>query len=172
MARLTLRTAFAGAGAEIRSALDAFRCIVQALRADGRHGALTSAQLFALKRIAEHPHASVNDIAALTFTHQSSVSVVIQRLVRRRLVARVRSRSDRRRRSLALTAAGRRALRNAPVAVQDRLIAALAALPGADQRALARSLATVARSVAPVALPHPPMFFEDGVRHRRRAAAR
>ena len=166
----TARAAGSGNGPEVRAALDALRRIVQALRGDGRRrGGLTGAQLFALQRIAEHPQSSVNDVAALTFTHQSSVSVVIQRLVRRRLVARVVSRDDRRCRCLALTGAGRRVLRRAPIAVPDRLIAALRALPAAERRILARSLDIVARSVAPGVVSHPPMFFEDGVRQRRRA---
>ena len=140
---------------------------MQALRAadrDGKHRAgLSSAQLFALEQIAKHPGASINDVAALTFTHQSSVSVVIQRLVAQRFVAKVAARDDRRRQHLALTASGRRVLRQAPVAVQERLIAAICALSAADRRALARSLANVAGLVAPKGAPHPPMLFEDGV---------
>ena len=136
------------------AALDAFRRIVQALRAGARDGerraGLSSAQLFALQQIAEHPGASINDVAALTFTHQSSVSVVIQRLVAQRLVAKVAasrrspasaSRADRRRAGACCS--------SAPVAVQERLIAAIAALPAADRRALARSLGAVARRVTP-----------------------
>jgi len=158
--------------ADVRATLDAFRRIVQALRV-GRKGeddaALGSAQLFALQQIAEHSGASVNDVAALTCTHQSSVSVVIQRLVRRQLVAKVASSQDRRRLRLGVTAKGRRLLGRAPVAVQEHLIAAIAALPAADRRALARSLGTVARLVAPAgAAPHPPMFFEDDVSGGRR----
>jgi len=157
---------------DVRVALDAFRHIVQALRA-GRAGegyaGLGSAQLFALQQIAEHPDASINDVAALTCTHQSSVSVVIQRLVRQRLVAKVASSQDRRRLRLGVTAKGRRLLGRAPVAVQEHLIAAIASLPAADRRALARSLGTVARLVAPAgAAPHPPMFFEDDVSGGRR----
>jgi DNA-binding MarR family transcriptional regulator len=153
------------AHADVRVALDAFRHIVQALRV-GRVGedcgGLGSAQLFALQQIAEHPDASINDVAALTCTHQSSVSVVIQRLVRQRLVAKVVSSQDRRRQRLAVTAKGRRLLGRAPVAVQEHLIAAIAALPVTDRRALARSLSAVARLVAPEGVaPHPPMFFED-----------
>ena len=150
---------------DVRVALDAFRHIVQALRVgrageDG--GGLGSAQLFALQQIAEHPDASINDVAALTCTHQGSVSVVIQRLVRQRLVAKVVSSQDRRRQRLAVTAKGRRLLGRAPVAVQEHLIAAIAALPVTDRRALARSLSAVARLVAPEGVaPHPPMFFED-----------
>jgi DNA-binding MarR family transcriptional regulator len=152
----------------VRIALDAFRHIVQALRAGrggGDPGGLGSAQLFALQQIAEHPDASINDVAALTCTHQSSVSVVIQRLVQQRLVAKVVSTQDRRRQRLAVTLKGRRLLGRAPVAVQEHLIAAIAALPAADRRALARSLSAVARLVtSDGATPPPPMFFEDHVR--------
>jgi len=161
---------------DVRVALDAFRRIVQALRvgrAGDRAAGLGSAPLFALQQIAEHPDASVNDVAVLTCTHQSSVSVVIQRLVRQRLVAKVASSQDRRRQQLVVTARGRRLLDRAPVAVQEHLIAAIAALPAADRRALARSLSAVAQLVAPPgAAPHPPMFFEDDIgqeRGRRRS---
>jgi DNA-binding MarR family transcriptional regulator len=160
---------------EVRAALDAVRRIVQALRMAGREGerlaGVSSAQLFALQQIAEHPSVSINDLAALTFTHQSSVSVVIQRLVRQRLVAKVAATDDRRRQRLAVTAKGRRALQRAPAAVQERLIAAISALSAADRRALTRSLGHVARLVLPeTAAAHPPMFFEDRVRKVRRPA--
>lgn len=139
---------------------------MQALRIGAREGeqraGLSSAQLFALQRIAESPRASINELAALTFTHQSSVSAVIQRLVERRLVAKVAAPDDRRRQLLALTAKGRRSLQRAPAAVQQRLIAAVAALPATDRRRLARSLRDVARAIAPGRLaPHPPMLFEE-----------
>jgi len=149
----------------VQQALDAFRRIVQALRAADRAGkrraGLSTAQLFALQQIAAHPGASINDVAALTFTHQSSVSVVTQRLVAKRLVAKVAASHDRRRQRLAPTAAGKRVLQRAPQAVQERLIAAIASLKPADRRALARSLSDVARLVAPQAAPHPPMLFEE-----------
>ena len=168
------------ASVDLRAALDAFRRIVQALRTGGhrrgRRARLSSAQLFALQQIAEHPGASVNHLAALTFTHQSSVSVVIQRLVRRRLVAKITASDDRRRQRLVLTAEGRRVLRRTPIAVQERLIAAIARLPVTDRRALAKSLGAVAESVTPKGgAPHPPMFFEDrlnkGARRTGRAKA-
>ena len=157
---------------EVRVALDALRRIVQALRV-GRGGerspAIGTAQLFALQQIAEHPEASINDVAALTCTHQSSVSVVIQRLVEQGHVVKVASSEDRRRQQLTVTPKGWRVLDRAPVAVQEHLIAAIAALPNADRRAFARSLGSVARLVAPAgAQNRPPMFFEDDVRAKRR----
>src|SRR5205085_10482232 len=104
----------------------------------------------------------VNEVAALTFTHQSSVSVVIQRLLEQKLLAPVPATDDRRRQRLAVTAKGRRELERAPVAAQGHLIAAIAALPYADRRVFARSLTAVARMVAPHRRSsNPPMFFED-----------
>ena len=166
-------TVEAATSSDVRAALDAVRRIVQGLRVAGRDGerraGLSSAQLFALQQIGEHPSASINELAALTFTHQSSVSVVVQRLVRRRLVAKVAAPDDRRRQRLELTARGRVVLERAPAAVQQRLIAAIAGLSPADRRVLSRSLTHVARSVAPKgAEPHPPMFFEDAGRRPKK----
>jgi DNA-binding MarR family transcriptional regulator len=163
--------------ADVRRALDALRRIVQALRGAGREAerdvGLTAAQLFALQRIAERPGCSVNEIAALTFTHQSSVSVVIQRLVDRRLVAKITAPDDRRRQQLQLTANGRRLLSRAPGAVQDRLIGAIADLSGAERRALGRGLGRVASILAPAAADeHPPMLFEESRQRKRAAMAR
>jgi len=157
--------------AEVRQALDALRLIVQALRLGAREGehraGLSSAQLFALQRIAENPRASINDLAALTFTHQSSVSVVVQRLVKQRMVAKIAAPDDRRKQCLALTAKGRAAVRRAPKAVQQQLIAAIAALPARDRRVLARSLEMVARRVAPdILATRAPMLFEERARTR------
>lgn len=151
---------------EVREALDAFRSIVQALRlaaGEGkRRSGLSAAQLFALQQIAEQPKLSINELAARTFTHQSSVSVVVQRLVDRRLVAKIAADEDRRRQLLVVTAKGRRALSAAPAAMQHRLIRAFSALPGADRAAAARALAKVARRVAPqMAGRRAPMLFED-----------
>ena len=149
---------------EVRATLDAFRRIVQALRVgrDGRVPGVSGAQLFALQQIADHPDASVGDIAARTFTHQSSVSVVIQRLVEAQLVAKVPAQDDRRRTRLTLTAKGRRALARVPGTVQEDLVAAIASLRPSDRRALARLMTGIAGAVAPAErLKHPPMFFEE-----------
>ena len=92
-----LRWGLIGAGDIVR------RRVGEALRGGRGGGAPTSlgtAHLFALQQIAEHPRASINDVAALTFTHQSSVSVVIRRLVDQRLVDKVAAGDDRRRQRL------------------------------------------------------------------------
>ena len=154
----------------MRSVLDAIRRIVQVLRSSSRETeqrlSLSAAQLFALQQLAVSPGLSVNDLAGRTFTHQSSVSVVVQRLVDRNLVEKVSSKEDRRRLRLAITDAGRQVLRRSPQPAQERLIAGIAALTAAERRALVASLTRIARALARDDGP-PPMLFEEGAERRR-----
>jgi DNA-binding MarR family transcriptional regulator len=147
-----------------RVALDCIRRIVQVLRTSSRAAeqdvGLSGAQLFVLQRLAAELSLSVNELAARTLTHQSSVSVVVQRLVARGLVARTVSPEDARRAELSLTPRGRALLRRAPSAAQDRLIAALQRLPSVERRDLARALRRLLQAMGE-AEPNPPMFFED-----------
>ena len=103
---------------------------------------------------------SLGELADRTFTHQSSVSVVVSRLVARGLVARWPSAADGRRVELALTAPGRALLRRAPAAAQERLIAGLQRLPVAERRALAVTLVRLVREIG-VDRTVPGMFFEE-----------
>ncbi len=147
--------------AEIRRALDALRRVVQALRAAPAPARISGAQLFALQQIAAHPGASINDLAGLTYTHQSSVSVVVRRLVESGLAVKVSATEDRRRHSLVLTAKGRRALKHAPRAMQQRLIRAVAGLSRSQRRQLVVTLTRIATAIAPGMQGPPPMLFED-----------
>jgi DNA-binding MarR family transcriptional regulator len=180
-----------------RAVLDAIRRIVRALRESSRHAeshvGLSGAQLFVLQRLAGAPALSLNELAARTLTHQSTVSVVVSRLVGRGLVSRSRGgvrvgggpaaldrahrgrsgtglpvpeKVDGRRVEIALTARGRAALRQAPAAAQDRLIAALGVVGATSRRTLARELD---RLVEAMALPDqaPPMFFEPTTSRRQ-----
>ena len=149
---------------EVRATLDAFRHIFQAVRGGShrRRGSIGGARLFALQQIADHPDASVNDIAARTFTHQSSVSVVIQRLVATGLVVKAPAQDDARRTRLSVTAKGKRALAGAPGTVQEDLVSAVSSLSAGDRRTLARLMTAIARAVTRVGtLKPPPMFFEE-----------
>lgn len=132
---------------------------------------LSGAQLFVLQRLAGAPALSLNELADRTLTHQSTVSVVVTRLVAGGLVTRRRGGDDGRRVEIALTARGRAALKQAPAAAQDRLIAALGAVGAGARRTLARELG---RLVEAMALPEqaPPMFFESPSAPRRKARAR
>jgi len=157
--------------ADAQKALDSLRRIVRALRessrmAERRFG-LSGAQLFVLQKLAESSAISLNDLARLTHTHQSSVSTVVTRLVERRLVRRVRSKKDARMLRLTLTPAGARLAKQSPDIAQDRLAEAIESLPPGKREALASALGDVAKKVGG-ALGAPTMFFEDRAPRKRR----
>jgi DNA-binding MarR family transcriptional regulator len=126
---------------------------------------VTGAQLFVLQQLAEAPGASLRQLADRTLTDQSSVSVVVSRLVNAGYIARRTSPSDGRRTELTLNEAGRSVLRRAPELAQTRLVTALRAVPPAQLRVAASVLATVAGALGASSLP-PPMFFEPPARRR------
>lgn len=148
----------------VRDAMDALRRIVQSLREGSRQAekkvGVSAAQLFVLHRLHAGGARTINELAQETATHQSSVSVVVQRLVDRGLVRRGVADGDRRRREVELTAAGRRLVRRGPAVTAERLIAALSALPAVHVRQLAARLGALAAALGPGRTP-PPMLFED-----------
>jgi len=151
-------------GPETTAVLDGLRRLVKTLREGSRAAeqtlGLSGAQLFVLQALARTPTLSLTELAERTHTHQSSVSVVVAKLVARKLVQRSQARDDARRLVLRLTARGAQVLKKAPGATQDRLIDALGQLPAKERRALGQTLAKVA---ALMELPDhaPQMFFED-----------
>jgi DNA-binding MarR family transcriptional regulator len=154
-----------------REVLDAIRRVVRTLREASRHSdravGVSAAQLFVLQRLAGTRGLSVNELAARTLTHQSSVSVVVSKLAARKLVTRERTADDGRRVAVTLTAAGRAVLERAPAAAQDRLIAALALVGRPTRVRLAADLAALVRAMGDDDHRHPPMFFESALRRRK-----
>ena len=144
--------------------LDGLRRIVRSLRESSRAAeadlGVSGAQLFVVRALAEAPALSLNELAARTHTHQSTVSVVVKRLAARGLVARSISARDGRRLVLRLTGRGRALLARAPLAAQDTLIAGLASLTGRDRRALAAGLQRLVEAMR-LHDAEPAMFFEE-----------
>jgi DNA-binding MarR family transcriptional regulator len=162
--------------ADTRAVLDAVRRIVRTLhessRAAQKQVGVSGAQLFVLQKLAESPGASLNDLAARTHTHQSSVSTVVSRLVDRGLVIRAASAIDGRRLELRLSAEGRRLLARAPDAAQARLVRTIEQLPAVRRRALSRSLVELTNAMD-LDRRQPVMFFDDhAVAAGRRRAPR
>jgi DNA-binding MarR family transcriptional regulator len=144
--------------------LDDLRRIVRALRQSSREAERTlgvsGAQLFVLRSLLDTRALSLNELAARTRTHQSTVSVVVKRLVERGLVLRHACQLDARRLELSLSKRGRALLERAPLAAQDKLIEGVERLPAAARQTLADSLhgLVVAMQLEDEA---PRMFFEE-----------
>lgn len=154
-----------GRTGEVQAVLDGIRRIVHGLRESSRLAerevGLSGAQLFVLHTLADTPSISVNELAALTHTHQSSVSTVVSRLVERGLVKRTRAGDDRRRAVLSLSARGAKLAGKAPDMPQERLVRAVAGLSATRRRTLAGALGELAIAMHGDRKPAL-MFFEDG----------
>jgi DNA-binding MarR family transcriptional regulator len=149
---------------DVAHVVDGLRRIVRALHQSHRRAEqrwqLSAAQLLVLQRLAEEPTLSVNELANRTFTHQSTVSVVVARLVSRGLVRRSRADEDARRAELALTPSGRALLRRAMSSAQAQLFDALEAMPSARLRVIASGIDDVVHALGVEAEPAG-MFFEE-----------
>ncbi|HJT18621.1 MAG TPA: MarR family transcriptional regulator, partial [Thermoanaerobaculia bacterium] len=98
--------------------LDAIRRLVRLLRltdraAQGQLG-LSGAQLFVLHELGKTPALSLSELAERTRTDQSSVSVVVSRLVDGGYITRDRDSRDARRLVLNLTKSGRAIAEKSP----------------------------------------------------------
>jgi DNA-binding MarR family transcriptional regulator len=159
------KSAPAAVPSEARDVLNSLRQIVRSLRVSSRAAeqsvGLSGAQLFVLQCLARHSPCSVNELAGHTATDQSSVSVVVSRLVALGHVRRSASKADRRRVELTLSRSGQALLESAPEATQDRLIFALTQLPKAELKALSGLLGKVVEA-AEVSQQVPSLFFEEG----------
>jgi DNA-binding MarR family transcriptional regulator len=120
---------------------------------------VTGAQLFVLTQLRATPSLSINALAERTMTHQSTVSVVVRRLVRRKLVKKARAADDARRVELTLTPAGNALLRRAPESIQVQLARAIEKFDADERRMLASGLQRLVRALGADAAATP-MFFE------------
>lgn len=144
------------AAAEITAAMSAIRRIVRVLRLASRAAekalGVSGAQLVVLQHLADASTRadgapSIAELATLTSTDPSSVSVVVSRLCTRGLAARRVSKVDARRAEVAITPAGRALLRRAPTPVQTRMILALSKLGPARRRETVAGLETIVQEL-------------------------
>jgi DNA-binding MarR family transcriptional regulator len=124
--------------------LNALRRLVSTLHVASRQAekqlGVSTAQLFALQKLQDGQKRSLNELALLTYTHQSSLSVVVRKLVDKGLIQSSVAPSDSRRLMLGLTAKGRRMLDKAATSMPDRLLKALGEMDPKDQIQLGKLL--------------------------------
>lgn len=149
---------------EAQRVLNAFRNLVKALRVADRAGVkrygLGSGQIFVLHALSREAPLSVNELADRTATDQSTVSVVVGKLVRKGLVTRTRSGADARRAELALTTKGRQVVRRLPPPVQQLLINGVRRFSAERAGDFADMLEDIVAGLGS-AEKFPPLFFED-----------
>ncbi len=150
--------------------LDAVRKLVRLLRladrAAQRDVGLSGAQLFVLHELGRTPSLSLNELALRTCTDQSSVSVVVTRLVDAGLVLRDRDPRDARRLVLNLSRPGRTLLQKAPPVAQEHLIEVFERMAASERHRFAERFEWILGELGTEQTP-PPMLFEDEAESRR-----
>jgi MarR family transcriptional regulator, organic hydroperoxide resistance regulator len=123
------------------------RRIVRALEVYSHHVrrdfGLTAPQLWAIKTLARLGPLTTGELAAALLVHQSSTSLLIQRLERRGLVRRVRQKDDRRFVRVELTERGGSVAADAPAAAQGRLLHGLEGMDTRRVRQIRRAIEDV-----------------------------
>lgn len=149
----------------LNEVMDAIRSIVRALRlntrAIERQLGVSLAQLWVLQILKDRPAESLNELAIATATHQSSVSVVVRRLVDASLVTRTTASEDKRRVRIELTDAGRSLLERAPKTVQMELMTGLQRMSGERRVQLAELMRQWLTASGLDLSITPPMLMED-----------
>jgi len=104
---------------------------------------VTGSQLWILQEIGKNPGIGVSDLAERLSVHQSTCSLLVEKLAARKLVTKERSKEDQRRVGLRLTSEAALILKSAPGPAEGILPEALQALPENALAALDKSLIEV-----------------------------
>lgn len=128
--------------------LIALRRILRATELYGRDLAqaagLTPVQFRVLQIVAETGSATPKAIATRMGVAQATITSLVDKLVARDMVTRIRSETDRRQTNVVITAAGRRTVERAPDALQQRYVREFRKLEDWEQAQLISSLERVA----------------------------
>ena len=111
---------------------------------------LTIPQLVSLRTLAATKAMTPSELARAVDLSQATITGIIDRLVRRDLVTRERSTTDRRRVVLTITDPGRQLLEASPSPLQERFATRLSKLPKENQQVIRTVLEQVVRPGLPV----------------------
>lgn len=127
------------------------RSILRELRLSSRAAeervGLSGAQLLVLQLLHECESLSIKDIADHTRTHQSSVSMVVSKLVAGRYATKEASRRDGRVQDISITRSGKSIVRRSSGAPDVALLGALEEMPRNDLKKLSAALDDLAARV-------------------------
>jgi MarR family transcriptional regulator, organic hydroperoxide resistance regulator len=138
-----------GSARRARAELDAallrsFRLIYGSVRQHfrGVHEScgISGSQLWILHEVRQAPGIGVTELAARLSIHQSTGSLLVEKLVRAGFISKSRSKADQRRVGLQLSAKGRRCVKRAPGPPEGLLPEAIAGLSRSKARNLLNNL--------------------------------
>jgi DNA-binding MarR family transcriptional regulator len=109
---------------------------------------VTGSQLWILQEVAKMPDIGVSELAERLAIHQSTGSLLVEKLVTHGLIIKERSKEDQRRVGLRLTEEASRILKKAPGPAEGILPEALQALPESALLALDKSLIEVIQQLS------------------------
>lgn len=104
---------------------------------------ISGSQLWILKLVSKTPNIGVSVLAKQLSIHQSTCSLLVEKLVKRKLINKVRSTEDQRRVGLEVTDEAKTLLNKAPGPAEGALPNALAVLPECILNDLNNSLAKI-----------------------------
>jgi DNA-binding MarR family transcriptional regulator len=140
----TSHSSLSGAQPDSAAIVQGLRRIVRALQAyshEVQHEyGLTAPQLWVLKTLQREGDLPAGRLASRLAVHQSSMSLLLDRLEGRGFIRRVRSKTDRRSVVIGLTDRGATLAGKAPEPAQGRLMHGLRALGPAEVRGIRRSV--------------------------------
>lgn len=132
----------------VDTSLIALRRILRATELFGRELAqsvnLTAAQFRVLQIVADREHCTATVISQQMRITQATVTSVVDKLVRKELVVRERSQTDRRQTNILITEKGRQTIAEAPDPLQQKFVRKFSALPDWEQAGLIAALERVA----------------------------
>jgi DNA-binding MarR family transcriptional regulator len=152
-------------GADVSAIVGGLRRVVRALELYSqevrRDFGLTAPQLWALKTLGRTGPLTVNDLAAALHVHQSSASLLVNRLERRGLVRRLRRPEDRRFVRIEPTDRALALMTEAPEPAQGRLLHGLCGMPPARLRNIRRAVEDLVGAMEAENV-EARFFFEEG----------
>jgi len=151
--------------------LDSIRRLVRLLRLTDRaiqsERGLSGAQMFVLHELAKSSPLSLSELAERTLTDQSSVSVVVTRLVDAGYVSRDRDKRDGRRLVLNLTKTGKAVTDKSPTVAQEKIIEAIERIAPSERRRFADTFVRIIAEMGEDRGAAPMMFAEEDPDGRR-----
>ncbi|MFQ5730019.1 MAG: MarR family winged helix-turn-helix transcriptional regulator [Waddliaceae bacterium] len=122
---------------------------------------ITTPQLLVMKTIHRIGPLAIGSLSREVHLSQATVTAIVDRLERKKLVQRERSSIDRRRVNVLLTDLGKETLSSAPSPIQEAFERAFSRLENWEQTLMLSSLQRVASMMDATDLPAAPLLVED-----------